>query len=232
MRNLTVFVALLLTGLAFAQGYTPPPNNTVVIRAPDGGVPVVVTSLPSVTVASMPPVTTPDGGLPVTWAGSRGVYIVQTDGGVQILEVTGPAGAPVSTTVDNPITLGASSEAALRTPVTCTVGRTARLDVPITTLTRLPPRLPDGGSYTGLQRRTEISVRNVDSKDPASCQFGPVDAGVAPNCSTSGWGDTVYALGGSVRYEVSEAYEVWCVSCGSNPSPGAVVEVTEALCAP
>lgn len=148
------------------------------------------------------------------------------DGGVQTLQVTGPEGAPVDVT-GSTVDLGVSSSAAIRTPVTCTVGHTARLDVP-TALTRLPPRFPDGGSYTGLQRRTEISVHNVDDKDSASCQFGPIDAGVAPNCTTPGWGDTVDFAGGGVTYQVSEAYEVWCIGCGGTAN----VEVTEALCAP
>ena len=149
------------------------------------------------------------------------------DGGVQVLEVTGLEGAPVSTTVDNPVTLGASSTASIRTPVTCTVGHTPRESIP-TSLTRVPPRYPDGGSYTGIQRRSEITIRNVDDKDSVSCQFGAIDAGVAPNCATPGWGDTIFPVGGDAHYEVSEAYEVWCIGCGG----AATVEVTEALCAP
>jgi hypothetical protein len=158
-----------------------------------------------------------------TTALAQGVFT-----GRRPVEVVNQPGTQVDVSGSSNLQLGESSTAAIRTPVGCTVGHTPRVAVGTSALTRLPPRFADGGSQSGLNRRTEITVRNVDDKDNLACQFGPIDAGIAPNCVTSGWGDTLYSLGGAATYAVSEVTEVWCIGCGG----AAVAEVTEAECAP
>lgn len=145
-----------------------------------------------------------------------------------VLQVTGLNGAPVQTTVQNQISLVESSTAAIRQPVTCSSGYTPRIVVPTTGLSYVPPRKADGGSMTEIERWNRITITNSNKNQDLVCQRGRTDAGVAPNCTTPGYGDTLRSNGGWVQYDATEAETISCIACTANSA----LEVTTELCAP
>lgn len=144
------------------------------------------------------------------------------------VEVTGINGAPVATTVENPVSLGESSTAAIRTPLTCTHAPTSRYSIPSDTLARALPLQPDGGVYP-FGRWNHILTVNADDKDAIYCNEVPPDAGTYPTCTVPGWGAPLLPGGGFVDFEnVTENQEVWCRACGG----AATIAVTVGLCTP
>lgn len=168
-------------------------------------------ALGAVALAQSLPVGNPTGVQPITLAGER-----------VAAEVTGLTGGPVVTS--GTVSLTPESIAALG-PAPCTQGETQRIAVGSTPLI-VPPNLPDGGSGA-LSGRTGILIINADNIQKVSCRADPGDGGV-PDCTTPGYGLTLYPNGGSASFSAGELDPIRCVACVGVNIP---VEYQEEACA-
>lgn len=208
MRRSVAVLGVCAAAVAVAQSAKPLSNLTVSLT-PDAGVNAVVQN----------PVTVQSVQNPVTVGTVTNPISVQDV--VDPVRVVGPTNGNVF--VSGTVDLSSASLGSLGV-VTCTHGEQQRISVG-TTPSLMPPNLPDGGAGY-LSRRTNITLVNVGSIQNVACRVDPGDGGL-PNCTTPGYGATLFNNGGTVSFNLlDDATPVRCVACLSTSS----VEVLEAAC--
>lgn len=129
------------------------------------------------------------------------------------MEVVGPGGVAVPTTVEGTVELGPGSQAAISGARNCTYTPIGNPVLDGGTAT-----LPIAAGQTGI---TLVAHTFGSLADYASCWPGDVDAGPSPNCATDG-GGVGYAIleGASLNLDLSGSHAVRCTSCfhGTNAS--------------
>lgn len=164
------------------------------------------------------------GGESTTTATTPGTWLVDS-GGLLYVRVraasytSGDVAVSMSSASARPVLeqvgLRASTLAALGTE-SCVVGIARRFALGTTSAT-----VPLGG---GDPLRSALTVINTDSLRNVSCLVDPGD-GTLPDCATPGFGITLLANGGSVRFPTSE--RILCAACTAG---GAIVEYVEESC--
>ena len=194
-------------------------GGVVAVSSPDGGLPVTPGAATVSTV-----LTTPDGGLPVSLGAATVSTVLMTpDGGLPVavdapVRVVGPTFGEVQ--VSGVVDLSSATLASMGNYV-CTSAEAHRLS-----LTTTPTIIPT----TPIANRTSWTLINVDTvgTKTVACRVDPGDGGV-PDCTTPGFGLTVFPNGGTLTFPVRESDTVRCRACTATTT---VEHVEEACVAP
>lgn len=197
------FVGASHLATAQSQGNSTAPLRDVSVSTPDGGtLRVGIDDSVRLDVSA----TTPPGSY-LAVAGDETGSVLRT-------ETTGPAGAPVTTTISGTPTfsLPASTLSLLAGQRNCSY-----LPLGNPPITGTAVALPRSATQTGIT----IQAHDFGSLvDYVSCWPGIADAGPLPNCANDGGVGYVIHTGGAVDFDLVPANEVKCLACvhGSNPA--------------
>jgi hypothetical protein len=145
------------------------------------------------------------------YAPSRGGTSAQVSGTIALepgTEVGIALGQEIGLTPGTSVELGATSLAALTTPV-CGTKYHLRYQVTTSGPFLIPP---DGG----VPDRSSITVRNVSSSASGVCTSEPIDAGYTLDCANGSLGQIIFAQGGEFIYPVRETNPIYCRGCSGN----------------